>query len=73
MTPDEIIREPAIITVRDVYGDLYRIDALQLYLSDRVQLTLYTNNGRKLYDFNERMNWRNRCTSIHRENIAEVL
>jgi hypothetical protein len=63
----------ATMQIIDVYGDSYIIDA-DWYARGRVQIPLYTKNGkRRLSDYYESMGWKNRCTTIHRDNIASVV
>lgn len=61
--------------VIDVYGEQHVISRSG-YDSGRTQIALYTKNGkRKLSEYYEAMGWsaRGRCTTIHRQNIAQVV
>ena len=63
-----------LVYVRTVYGDRFRISRAQLD-GQRVQLTLYTDTGKRLSDYYAAMNWpptHNRGTTLHRGNIASV-
>lgn len=63
-----------LVYVRTVYGDRFRISRAQLD-GQRVQLTLYTDTGKRLSDYYAAMNWpptHNRGTTLHRVNIASV-
>lgn len=64
-----------VVTVRDVYGRLSRVDGDILAAGKRAQIPLYTKSGQRLIDYYDRMGWLGRglCTTIHRENIAEVI
>lgn len=65
---------PQLVYVLDVYGDRHRIDRAQ-YESGRVQLTRYTDTGRKMSEWVAAMGWKpyggGRSPTIHRENIRE--
>ena len=67
--PQELVR------VRNVYGDEYIVRRADLDNPARTQLPLYCMNGNKLSSVVERMNWSRRglSTTLHRENIAEVV
>lgn len=62
----------SLLKVRTVYGDTLRVSREQ-YDAGRVQLSIYTATGRKLADYYAQMNWWGKSTTLHRENIAEVL
>lgn len=65
---------PDLIYVTTVYGDRFRVNRAQL-ATGRVQLTLYTDTGKRLSDYYAAMNWpptHNRGTTLHRGNIASV-
>lgn len=61
-----------LIHVRDVYGQIHRVRRAD-YEGTRTRLPLYTESGTRFCDHFEAMNWRDRVTAIHRENIAAVL
>jgi hypothetical protein len=60
---------PTLVTVRTVYGEKFHVAKQDLENPKRTQLPLYFGTGRKYSD----SPIRHVCTTIHRENIAEVL
>ena len=59
--------------VRTVYGDVFTVSR-EHYDRGRTQLALYTANGkRRLSDYYAQMNWCDKPTTLHRDNIAEIL
>lgn len=65
---------PQLVYVTDVYGDRHRIDRVQ-YDGGRVQITRYTDGGKRLSDWYAQMGWApfggGRSPTIHRGNIKE--
>lgn len=65
-------RHDARLVVRDVYGDIHYVSA-EDFRSGRTQLHRYTSTGRRLSDYYETMGWSGRPTTLHRDNVAEIL
>jgi ABC-type lipoprotein export system ATPase subunit len=63
------------MTVKTVYGDTVIIDR-EHYESGRTQIPMFTKNGKmRLCDYYEIMGWsgKGKSTTLHRDNIAEVI
>ena len=58
--------------VRTVNGDVLTVSR-EHYDLGRTQLAIYTKSGRRLSDYFERMGWHGNATTLHRNNIAEIL
>lgn len=61
-----------LMVVRDVYGDVHRVSR-EDYERGRVQLRLYTRTGKRLSEYYAAMGWGGRATTLHRDNVAEIV
>lgn len=63
---------PITMKVRTRHGDTL-IVSREHYDRGKTQLPIFTSTGMRLSDYHDRMGWRAKATTLHRENIAEVL
>lgn len=61
------------IKVLDVWGNTHLIDAHQFHNTKRVQISRYAASGARFADYYASMNWHNKVTTIHRQNIASIV
>ena len=58
--------------VRTVAGETL-IVSREHYDRGKTQLPIFTATGQRLSDYHERMGWHGKATTLHRENIKEIL